>query len=319
MAVYTRVDDSQLEKFLTAYDVGTAVNFKGIAEGVENSNYFLDTQDNRYILTLYEKRVNISDLPFFLSLMDHFADLGLPSARPIRARDGEILQELCGRTAALIAFVPGLSRNIPSIEDCSTMGAMLARAHKAALSFPMSRENDLSLAGWQKLATRCQRADECKTGLTSTINDEITYLTKHWPDGKNLRSGVIHADFFPDNVLFSNNGEISGLIDFYFSCNDFFVYDLAICLNAWCFDANHTFQSDKANAFIASYQSHTSLTKEEIEILPLMLRGAAIRFLLTRTYDWLNKVEGALVTVKDPTEYYKKLAFHQQNPDAIKL
>ena len=197
MAVYTRVDDSQLEKFLTAYDVGTAVNFKGIAEGVENSNYFLDTQDNRYILTLYEKRVNISDLPFFLSLMDHFADLGLPSARPIRARDGEILQELCGRTAALIAFVPGLSRNIPSIEDCSTMGAMLARAHKAALSFPMSRENDLSLAGWQKLATRCQRADECKTGLTSTINDEITYLTKHWPDGKNLRSGVIHADFFP--------------------------------------------------------------------------------------------------------------------------
>ena len=318
MAVYTHVDETALSAFLRGYDVGTATGFKGIAEGIENTNYLLETDKGRYILTLYEKRVNVDDLPFFLALMEHFADAGLPAARPIADRQGNLLHSLCGRTAALIGFVPGLSIDDPSPAQCRTMGAMLARCHRAAGDFTLNRKNDLSLSGWHTLAGECGGdVDRCDDGLARRIKDELAFLDAHWPSlGQSaLPSGVIHADYFPDNVMFGPDEEISGLIDFYFSCTDFYIYDLAICINAWCFDEAHEFSPTRSAQFLEGYTSVRPLSAPEWENLPLMLRGSAMRFLLTRCYDWLNQVPGALVRVKDPLEYDRKLRFHQQQGD----
>ncbi|MCL4167742.1 UNVERIFIED_CONTAM: hypothetical protein GTU68_036848, partial [Idotea baltica] len=234
MAVYTHVNADDIAAFIAEYDVGEVVSFKGIAEGVENSNYLLSTTKDKFILTLYEKRVNADDLPFFIGLMEHLAGKGINSATPIEDKKGSNLNTLCGRPAALISFLDGLSVSSPNVENCFQLGAALAEMHIAAADFKMNRINDLSLAGWQSLAVDCEaRADECSSGLGDIIRDEIKYLTQKWPT--NLPRGIIHADLFPDNVFFLD-GELSGLIDYYFACSDMFVYDIAICLNSWCFE-----------------------------------------------------------------------------------
>lgn len=313
MAVYTHVDDRSLQAFLLEYEVGAPVEIKGVAEGVENTNYIVDTENGRYILTLYEKRVEEADLPFFLALTRHLAEKGLPAAAPIAGRDGVMLRRLCGRPAALIQFLPGVSRETPEADDCKSLGRMLARLHMAVADFAPTRKNALSLAGWKTLAERCAHdADSCAPGLARLIAEELTALQKAWPT--NLPGGVIHADLFPDNVLFEGR-TISGLIDFYFACSDFFAYDLAVCLNAWCFDADGTLSHEKAAAMTGAYTVVRPLTAEEIEAMNVLLRGAALRFLLTRLYDWLNQVEDALVNVKDPLEYRDKLLFHKEKAD----
>lgn len=316
MAVYTHVNQAQLEALLNLYDIGKVTSFTGISEGVENTNYFLDTDQGKYILTLYEKRVDRNDLPFFLDLMKHMAENALPAAKPVKDKSGTTLQELCGRAAAIIEFAPGKSHAVPSIDNCSAMGTMLARAHNVVGTFAQDRKNDLSLQGWHSLKNACiKNADTCKSGMASLIMDEFLYLDQHWPDtnDSNLPRGVIHADFFPDNVLFDEQGNISGLIDFYFSCTDFFVYDLAICINAWCFDNKHQLDRQKCKSLLSSYHKERNISDAEISALPIMLRGNSLRFLLTRLYDWLNRVDGALVNVKDPLEYEKKLQFHRTN------
>lgn len=320
MAVYTHVNENALSEFLDNYDIGSATALKGIAEGVENSNYLLVTDQSKFILTLYEKRVRKEDLPFFLDLMRHMSMIGLPSAEPVSDRKGNVLKTLCGRPAAVIQFMPGLSVDNPAPEHCAEMGRILACAHLGTANFNRTRTNDLSLSGWQNLAQQCgSDADRCHKGLATALSDEVIFLTANWPDHTNspLGYGVIHADFFPDNVLFTKEKTISGLIDFYFACSDFYAYDLAICINAWCFDELHQFSIEKARAFLTAYCQKRPLTQEEINTMPVFLRGAALRFLLTRTYDWLNQVDGALVRVKDPLEYWQKLKFHQTNPDAI--
>jgi len=310
MAVYTDVNEEQLKAFLEEYDVGTLLSYKGIAEGVENSNFLLRTSKDTFILTLYEKRVNRDDLPFFLGLMDHLALKGLSCPLPIARRDGGHLGELAGRPAAMVSFLDGAWLRKPQAQHCREVGRALAAMHVAGNDFPIRRANGLTVANWRPLWEGSRdRADEVQPGLKDEIDQELAALEKHWPG--NLPEGVIHADLFPDNVFFIED-DLSGLIDFYFACNDFLAYDVAICLNAWCFEADGAFNHTKGMALIDGYVSVRPLNDSEAEALPLLARGAALRFFLTRLHDWLTTPEGALVVKKDPLEYLRKLRFHRQ-------
>ena len=318
MAVYTEIDDDQLEALLARYDLGALLSCKGIAEGVENSNYLIVTEKGSFILTLYERRVNRDDLPYFLGLMDHLAAKGFACPTPIHDRDGKALSEVAGRPCAIISFLTGVWPKRPTAKHCHELGIAMAKLHVAGQDFMMERPNALSVEGWRPLVASCEsRADTVSLGLGNELQREFDALSAAWPDPpgragtRPLPHGVIHADLFPDNVFFIGE-HLSGLIDFYFACNDYFAYDLAIALNAWCFEADGAFNVTKGRQLIAGYESVRELTDGEVHTLPLFARGAALRFLLTRLYDWLNQVPGALVKPKDPLEYWKKLKFHRQ-------
>jgi homoserine kinase type II len=310
MAVYTEVPDTELRAFIEQYEIGEVMACKGIAEGVENSNFLLHTTEGSYILTLYEKRVKREDLPFFLGLMQHLAAKGLNCPTPLNGKDGTALRELCGRPAAICSFLEGMWPRRPNERHCQLLGAALADLHVKGRDFAMQRPNNLSLAGWQELAAKtAARADEVEAGLAKLIADEVHYLESHWPQG--LEIGTIHADLFPDNVFFLGD-KLSGLIDFYFACTDFLAYDLAVCINAWCFEGDGAFNVTKAQKMVRGYDSHRKIPETEIAALPILARGSALRFLLTRLYDWLNHPPGAFVQPKDPLEYRRKLSFHRQ-------
>jgi len=309
MAVYTEVSDEALAEFLAQYDLGDATAFKGIAEGVENSNYLLRLTSGSYILTLYEKRVRREDLPYFVGLMEHLAHHGIDCPVPVAGRDGAVLRELCGRPAAIITFLDGLSTRRILPEHCRLLGGAMARLHLAGATFTMRRANNLSLDDWRPLfKTSAERAHEIQADLADGLAEELDRLEADWP--RNLPAGVIHADLFPDNVFFLS-GRLSGIIDFYFACNDFLAYDLAICLNAWCFERDGSFNITKARCLLRAYEAVRPLSRSELAALPILARGSAMRFLLTRLYDWLHHPEGALVEPKDPLEYWHKLRFHQ--------
>jgi homoserine kinase type II len=309
MAVYTEVSDEELTAFLARYHIGALLSFKGIAEGVENSNYLLKTEQAQFILTLYEKRVCREDLPFFLGLMEHLAERGLPCPTPVHDRSGATLQQLAGRPAAVISFLNGYSVRRPRVEHCGPVGGALADLHLAGVDFGIARQNALSLTGWRQLAeATADKADRLAAGLAEEIQNELRTLEGIWPN--DLPRGVIHADLFPDNVFF--RGELmSGLIDFYFACNDLFAYDVAVCLNAWCFEEPNAINITKARALLRGYNERRHLSEAEVHALPILARGAALRFLLTRLYDWFNTSESAMVKPKDPLEYRRKLRFHQ--------
>ncbi|MDP2731526.1 MAG: homoserine kinase [Hoeflea sp.] len=310
MAVYTDVNEDQLRAFLKEYDVGTLLSYKGIAEGVENSNFLLRATGGTFILTLYEKRVNRDDLPFFIGLMDHLALKGLSCPLPVARRDGGHLGELAGRPAAMVSFLDGAWLRKPRPLHCREVGRALAAMHVAGGDFPIRRVNGLTVVNWRPLWEGSRdRADELQPGLKDEIDRELASLEKGWPG--NLPEGVIHADLFPDNVFFIED-RLSGLIDFYFACNDFLAYDVAICLNAWCFEPDDAFNHTKGMALIDGYVSVRPLQPEEAQALPLLARGAALRFFLTRLHDWLTTPAGALVVKKDPLEYLRKLRFHRQ-------
>ncbi|MCB1385766.1 MAG: homoserine kinase [Nitratireductor sp.] len=309
MAVYTEVTDEQITAHLARYDIGELHALKGIAGGVENSNYLLTTDAGTYILTLYEKRVDPADLPFFIGLMEHLSRHGINCPLPIPMRDGATLGTLAGRPAAIISFLDGFEVRRPQPDHCSQVGEALARMHLAGEGFALTRRNGLTLEDWRPLFERSKaRADTVQPGLAAMIEAELDYLEKNWT--RDLPSGVIHADLFTDNVFFLK-GELSGLIDFYFACNDLLAYDLATCINAWCFETNHHFNTTKARALTRGYAGARPLEKGELDALPMLCRGSALRFLLTRLYDWLNVPPGALVTPKNPAEYIAKLKFHQ--------
>ncbi len=310
MAVYTEVDDDALAAFLDEYEIGAPLSFKGIAEGVENSNYYLETERGRFILTLYEKRVAPQDLPFFLGLMDHLAANGLACPTPVHGKDGNALRELCDRPAAIVTYLQGVSTRHVRLEHCAPLGDALARLHEAGRDYSGRRANALSLSDWRPLFEKCApRAHEVQNGLAGEIEAELAFLEKHWP--RDLPSGVIHADLFPDNVFFLAN-RVSGLIDFYFACNDFLAYDVAVCLNAWCFERDGSYNVTNAKALVGAYGKVLTLTAAERGALQVLLRGSALRFLLTRLHDWIFRAEGALVTPHNPLEYYRKLRFHQR-------
>ena len=307
MAVYTEVSFEDLERLLQHYDIGTPLTFKGIAEGVENSNYYLQTDRGAFILTLYEKRVNPGDLPFYLGLMEHLARRGIVCPLPVPARDGALSTTLNRRPCAIVTFLNGLSVRRPKPAHCAAAGAALARLHLAGEGFTLTRANALGPAGWRPLAEACQAdADAIEDGLRNLVVDSLAAVTAAWPK---LPSGVIHADLFPDNVLFMKE-EVSGLIDFYFACNDMFAYDLAVMLNSWCYESDGSYNITKGQALTAAYRAVRPLSDAEIEAFPVLMRGAALRFLLTRLYDWINHDPNALVSPKDPREYSRKLRFH---------
>jgi len=309
MAVYTDVAADELADFLADYDIGELLSYKGIAEGVENSNFLVHTTKGAYILTLYEKRVAVGDLPYFLSLMAHLAECGVSCPQPARNRKGEVYATLAGRPAAIINFLEGMWPRRPNATHCAGVGQALAKMHLAGADFALFRKNPLSVEGWRQLfGLAGARADSVQAGLSDFIGRELDHLEACWPT--DLPVGVIHADLFPDNVFFLG-GKVSGLIDFPFSCNDILAYDVAICLNAWCFEVDHSFNVTKARALLSAYGRERKLSDAEQSALPLLARGAALRFLLTRLVDFLNVPPGALVKPKDPLEYARKLRFHQ--------
>jgi homoserine kinase type II len=308
MAVYTDVGAEELSAFLAGYDLGELLSFKGIAEGVENSNFLVRTSQRSVFLTLFEKRVARQDLPFFLGLMQHLAERGITCPQPISSGAGEVLGTLAGRPAALVTFLDGLWIRRPTTNHCAAVGEALARLHLAGRDFPLKRANALSVKGWRPLLEAAAgRADSVQPGLEAAIAAELGKLEASWP--RDLPQGVIHADLFPDNVFFLGD-RLSGLIDFYFACTDTLAYDVAICLNAWCFEPDHSFNVTKGGALLQAYAATRPLSDEERNALPLLARGAALRFLLTRLVDWLNVPPGALVKPKDPLEYFRKLRFH---------
>jgi homoserine kinase type II len=321
MAVYTPITEAELGAFLSGYDLGGLVRFAGIQAGVENSNFLVETGRGRRILTIYEKRVDAGDLPFFLGLMGHLAGRGVPCPLPVADREGHALRRLKGKPAAIVSFLEGRSPGRVTVERCAAVGAALAGLHVAGRGFALHRPNALAVPGWRRLFEACRgKADAAlEPGLEAEISSELDLLAAAWPEG--LPAGVIHADLFPDNVLFDGD-RVTGVIDFYFACEDLLAYDLAICLNAWCFEADLSFNVTKARALTAGYRARRPLEPAEVAALPVLARGAALRFLMTRLYDWLNQVEGALVRPKDPREYLRKLRFHRggvSGPEAYGL
>ena len=309
MAVYTDVAAEELARFLAGYEIGELLAYKGIAEGVENSNFLVHTSQDNFILTLYEKRVAAKDLPFFLALMEHLHQRGITCPQPVKNRKGEVLGTVAGRPAAIITFLDGMWIHRPSPTHCGALGSALAKLHLAGLDFPRKRANALSVDGWRPLYEHCSaRANEVQRDLRTFLAKELDHLERNWP--RNLPEGVIHADLFPDNVFFLGE-RLSGLIDFYFACTDALAYDVAICLNAWCFEADHSYNVTKGRSLLQAYGTVRPLSAEERAALPLLARGAALRFLLTRLVDWFDVPQGALVRPKVPMEYFRKLRFHQ--------
>lgn len=317
MAVYTDITDEELNALLSDFDLGAPLAFKGIAEGVENSNFLLETEAGRFILTVYEKRVREDDLPFFLGLTRWLAQHGYPSATPMIDKAGEALKRVRGKPCAIFSFLPGLSVRRPTAIHCREAGQGLARLHLAADGFALTRTNDLGQDAWAPLfATLRDDAENLKPGLAAVIDSDLARIAANWPT--DLPRGVIHADYFPDNVFFQGP-VFAGAIDFYFACVDSLAYDIAVALNAWCFEADGSFNITSARAMLAGYEAHRPLTPAERAALPVLAHGAAMRFFLTRLHDWGATPAGALVRPKDPLKYERKLAVHRSAPDLVLL
>jgi homoserine kinase type II len=310
MAVYTTLSDAELAALLARYDLGQPTALKGIAEGVENSNFFLATAKGRYILTIFEKRVKEADLPFFMGLTARLAERGVAAPSPIPTRDGALIAQVKGKPCAIITFLDGVWPRNPDIAHCAAIGEALARMHVALEGFELSRPNALGPDGWEALINpRLALAEYLRSGLAGAIERDVAEVRASWPT--DLPRGVIHADLFPDNALFLGD-TLSGMIDFYFACTDFLAYDIAVCLNAWCFEEERRYDLARGGAMIAAYETIRPLNDAERDALPVLARGAGLRFFATRLADWAETPEGAMVRPKSPMEYADKLAFHRE-------
>lgn len=315
MAVYTDITDEELAELLADFDLGAPLSLKGVAEGVQNSNFLVETETGRYFLTIYERTVAEDDLPFYLGLMRWLAEQGYPSATPMVDRNGETLKRVRGKPCALISFLSGLSVRRPTAAHCREAGEGLARLHLASARFPMTRVNNLGHDFWAEMfAPLRQDAENLKPGLAAVIEGDLAHLAANWP--KNLPVGTVHADYFPDNVFFAQ-GRFCGAIDFYFACTDALAYDIAVALNAWCFEPDGSFNITSARALVAGYESHRPLSPDERAALPILAHGAAMRFFLTRLLDWGLTPAGALVRPHDPMEYERKLGIHRTTSDLV--
>tara|TARA_B100000965_G_C19576426_1_gene751499 strand:- start:200 stop:1168 length:969 start_codon:yes stop_codon:yes gene_type:complete len=312
MAVYTKLSKDQLEIFFSKYNLGKLINYKGIEEGIENTNYFIKTEKGEYILTLYEKRVEEKDLPFFIGLMKNLFDQKFPTPEPVINKNGNYISEINGKKAAVVSFLKGSAKKVLSPNDCFEVGLYTGKLHIITKNLSGKRENKLSINSWENIYSKVKNdCAKIHPNLTKIIEKNLELIKNKWP--KDLPSGIIHADLFPDNIFF-HNGKLTGIIDYYFSCNDFYAFEIAICLNALCFEGkneNLSFNVTKAKKFIDGYSSIRKLNDIEKNYLKVLCQGAALRFLLTRVFDYLNLTEGAIVKIKDPLEYLKRLEFHE--------
>jgi len=313
MAVYTKLSDIQLKEFFSKYNLGKLLNYKEIKDGIENTNYFIQTEKGKFILTLYEKRVDEKDLPFFIGLMRNLFDKNFPSPEPIINKNGNYISEVLGKKAAVVSFLDGVAKKILNTDDCYQVGISTAKLHLITKNLAGKRENKLSVKSWRKIYHKVKKdCTKIHPNLPIVIEKNLDEIEKNWP--KDIPSGIIHADLFPDNIFFKDN-KLSGIIDYYFSCHDYYAFEIAICINALCFEGkneNLSFNVTKAKKFVDGYSSIRNLSKKEKNSLKVLCKGAAIRFLLTRVFDYLNLTEGAIVTVKDPIEYLKRLQFHDE-------
>ena len=316
MAIYTKLSENNLKEFFLKYNLGKLLNYKGIKEGIENTNYFIQTDKGKFILTVYEKRMEEKDLPFFMGLMRNLFDANFPSPEPIINKNGNYVTEISGKKAAIVSFLDGASKKNLNPNDCNKVGIQTAKLHLITKNLTGKRENKLSVNSWRKIYEKVQKdCSKIHQNLAKTIEKNLDEIENNWP--KNIPSGIIHADLFPDNIFFKDD-KLTGIIDFYFSCYDFYVFEIAICLNALCFEGqkeNLSFNVTKAKKFVDGYSSIRKLTEEEKKSLKILCQGAAMRFLLTRVFDYLNLTEGALVKIKDPIEYLKRLEFHNNAKD----
>ena len=314
MAVYTKLDKRDIEEILLNYSIGKLKSFEGIQEGIENTNYYLLVEEKKYILTIYEKRVNPEDLPFFSELMSGLNNKKYKCPVPIINNKNTTISDYKGKKLMIVSFLEGKAKQVLTPNDCKQVGIEVARMHEITKDFRIKRNNNLSITSWRNLFNSIKnQCAKINKDLPNLIEANLIDVEKNWP--RNLPSGIIHADLFSDNIFFKNK-KFSGIIDFYFSCNDFYSFEIAICFNALCFDgqkSNLSFNVTKAKNFIDGYSKIRKLSKEEKENIKVLSQGAALRFLLTRVFDALNTVEGAIVKVKDPLEYLKRLEFHKNS------
>ena len=314
MAVYTKCTKKNIEEILSNYSIGKLNSFEGIQEGIENTNYFLLVNNKKYILTIYEKRVKSADLPFFSNLMTGLNEANFKCPIPILNNEKKTITDYGSKKMMIVTFIEGKAKQTLTPKNCKLVGAEVAKMHEITKKFNSERQNDLSVNSWRKLFNSVK--DECSKihpDLSKLIEINLQDVEKNWP--QNLPSGIIHADLFNDNIFFQND-KFSGFIDFYFSCNDYYAFEVAICFNALCFDGlqnNLSFNFTKAKNFIDGYNSIRELTENEKTNIKTLSQGAALRFLLTRVFDALNTVEGAIVKIKDPIEYLKRLEFHKNS------
>ena len=311
MAVYTKLSDKDLKNFFLKYNLGELLNYKGIEEGIENTNYSIKTDVGKFVLTVYEKRVEEKDLPFFMGLMKNLFDANFPSPEPLINKNGNYITEIANKKAAVVTLLDGSVKKNLNPDSCREVGIYAAKLHTITKNLAGKRENKLSINSWRNIYKNIQKdCSKIHPNLDKIIDRNLDEIENKWP--KNIPSGIIHADLFPDNIFFKGN-KLVGIIDFYFSCYDFYAFEIAICLNALCFEGkneNLSFNITKAKKFIEGYSSIRKLNEEEKESLKTLCQGAAIRFLLTRVFDYLNITKGALVKIKDPIEYLKRLEFH---------
>jgi homoserine kinase type II len=314
MAVYTKLNKENIEEILSNYSIGNLKEFRGIEEGIENTNYFLLVDNKKYILTIYEKRVKEKDLPFFSQLMSNLNKSGFKCPVPIESNNKKTIINYKNKNLMIVSFLEGKAKNILSPENCKSVGQEVAKMHEITKNFNIKRENNLSVNSWRNIFDQIK--DKCvyiHKDLPLLIESNLKDVEKNWP--KNLPTGIIHADLFSDNIFFDNNN-LSGIIDFYFSCNDFYALEIAICFNALCFDGqknNLSFNVTKAINFMNGYNQFRKLNDDEKKCIKVLSQGSALRFLLTRVFDSLNTVEGAIVKVKDPMEYLVRLEFHKNS------
>tara|TARA_Y100000590_G_scaffold26743_1_gene30099 strand:- start:4026 stop:4994 length:969 start_codon:yes stop_codon:yes gene_type:complete len=311
MAIYTKLNEDNLKDFFSKYNLGKLISYKGIEEGIENTNYLIKTTEGKFILTIYEKRVQENDLPFFIGLMKNLFNANFKSPEPIINKNGSYISEILNKKAAVVSFIDGNSKKVLSPENCFLVGVETAKLHMITKKLSIKRKNRLSVESWKNIYNKVSKdCSKIHTSLPKIIEKNLEEIEKNWP--KNIPSGIIHADLFPDNIFFKNN-KFTGIIDFYFSCYDFYAFEIAICLNALCFEGkneNLSFNVTKAKKYIDGYSTIRKLTEDEKKSLKILCQGAALRFLLTRVFDYLNLIDGAIVKIKDPVEYLKRLEFH---------
>ena len=311
MAIYTKLSENILKEFFLKYNLGKLLSYKGIQEGIENTNYFIQTDKGKFILTVYEKRVDEKDLPFFMGLMRNLFDANFPSPEPMINKNGNYITKILGKNAAVISFLNGSAKKKLSPDNCYEVGIQTAKLHLITNNLTGKRENKLSINSWRRIYKNVEKdCFKIHPNLTRIIEKNLDEIENNWP--KNIPSGIIHADLFPDNIFFKNN-KLTGIIDFYFSCYDYYAFEIAVCLNALCFEGqkeNLSFNVTKAKKLVSGYSSIKKLAEDEKKSLKILCQGAAIRFLLTRVFDYLNLTEGAIVKIKDPIEYLKRLEFH---------